>query len=70
MICYYCESAVSTLVKYKKPICVECNDEEYRTISKPTSKELDDDTKALRLKMIMSMFKLAFAEKEEEMKRE
>ncbi|WP_232700174.1 hypothetical protein [Brevibacillus daliensis] len=64
MICYYCESIEATTTRYGQPSCKECNETEIRAIQKP--KEMSDQDKAFRLKLMMSAFKLAFEEDEEE----
>ena len=64
MICYYCESEPATTTRYSQPSCKECNETEIRAIHEP--KEMDDQTKAFRLKLMMSAFDLAFKEDDEE----
>jgi hypothetical protein len=63
--CYYCGTNMAITEKFTKTICDECNKKEFRSIPCPDPNE-PDSQKALRMKLMISAFDLAFSEKEDE----
>ena len=58
--CFYCEKKSATRVRFGKPSCITCGEEEIRS-SAPGHK-MSEEQKANHLKIGIQAFKLAFSE--------
>jgi len=62
-LCYFCEKRDGLNVLFKKPACDQCYNSDIRTLNTPEEeRNLTDDKRAFRKKMLIQTFNDVFGE--------